>query len=84
MIKMLTTLLRPHQRQTAVKRPRRGAQTKYSVLDEPPLDLDTQTRNLLWSYVQRLNREHGMTAFFTTHYLEEAEAVAPSAGNIVY
>ncbi|MEJ0073521.1 MAG: ATP-binding cassette domain-containing protein [Candidatus Saccharibacteria bacterium] len=45
-------------------------------LDEPTLGLDTQTRNLLWEYVKTLNKEEGMTVFFTTHYLEEAEAVA--------
>jgi ABC-2 type transport system ATP-binding protein len=45
-------------------------------LDEPTLGLDTQTRNLLWNYVKRLSAEEGMTVFFTTHYLEEAEAVA--------
>jgi ABC-2 type transport system ATP-binding protein len=45
-------------------------------LDEPTLGLDTQTRNLLWDYVKTLSREEGMTVFFTTHYLEEAEAVA--------
>jgi ABC-2 type transport system ATP-binding protein len=45
-------------------------------LDEPTLGLDTQTRNLLWDYVRTLSRQEGMTVFFTTHYLEEAEAVA--------
>ncbi len=45
-------------------------------LDEPTLGLDTQTRNLMWEYVQKLSREKGMTIFFTTHYLDEAEAVA--------
>ena len=45
-------------------------------LDEPTLGLDTQTRNLMWDYVQKLSREKGMTIFFTTHYLDEAEAVA--------
>jgi ABC-2 type transport system ATP-binding protein len=45
-------------------------------LDEPTLGLDTQTRNLLWDYVKKLSHEEGMTVFFTTHYLEEAEAVA--------
>jgi len=49
---------------------------KVLFLDEPTLGLDTQTRNLLWDYVKRLSREEGMTVFFTTHYLEEAEAVA--------
>lgn len=45
-------------------------------LDEPTLGLDTQTRNLMWSYVKKLSREKGMTIFFTTHYLDEAEDVA--------
>jgi ABC-2 type transport system ATP-binding protein len=45
-------------------------------LDEPTLGLDTQTRNLMWSYVKRLSQEKGMTIFFTTHYLDEAEEVA--------
>jgi len=45
-------------------------------LDEPTLGLDAQTRNLLWNYIGKLNREEGMTIFFTTHYLGEAEAVA--------
>lgn len=45
-------------------------------LDEPTLGLDTQTRNLLWEYVKKLSDTEGMTIFFTTHYLDEAEAVA--------
>jgi ABC-2 type transport system ATP-binding protein len=45
-------------------------------LDEPTLGLDTQTRNLMWDYVKKLSTEKGMTIFFTTHYLDEAEAVA--------
>lgn len=45
-------------------------------LDEPTLGLDTQTRNLLWDYVQKLSKSEGMTIFFTTHYLDEAEEVA--------
>ena len=45
-------------------------------LDEPTLGLDPQTRNHLWSYVQRLNADEGITVFFTTHYMEEADKVA--------
>lgn len=45
-------------------------------LDEPTLGLDTQTRNLLWDYVRRLSDKEGMTIFFSTHYLEEAEQIA--------
>ncbi|PIZ63152.1 multidrug ABC transporter ATP-binding protein [Candidatus Saccharibacteria bacterium CG_4_10_14_0_2_um_filter_52_9] len=49
---------------------------KILFLDEPTLGLDTQTRNLMWDYVRKLSQEKGMTIFFTTHYLDEAEAVA--------
>ncbi len=51
-------------------------------LDEPTLGLDTQTRNLLWNYVRHMNKAEGMTVFFTTHYLEEAEANADRIGII--
>lgn len=45
-------------------------------LDEPTLGLDPQTRNHIWSYIQNLNKKEGITVFFTTHYMEEAEKVA--------
>jgi len=49
---------------------------KVLFLDEPTLGLDTQTRNVMWDYVKKLSHEKGMTIFFTTHYLDEAEHVA--------
>ncbi len=42
-------------------------------LDEPSLGLDIQTRSKMWEYVRKLNDEHGITVFMTTHYLEEAD-----------
>jgi len=44
-------------------------------LDEPTLGLDPQGRAGFWRYVQELRREHGMTVFVTTHYLEEADGM---------
>jgi ABC-2 type transport system ATP-binding protein len=49
---------------------------KIIFLDEPTLGLDPQTRNHLWSYLQKLNKEEGITVFFTTHYMEEADKIA--------
>jgi ABC-2 type transport system ATP-binding protein len=49
---------------------------KIIFLDEPTLGLDPQTRNHMWQYLQRLNKEEGITVFFTTHYMEEADRVA--------
>ena len=45
-------------------------------LDEPTIGLDPQTRNSIWSYIQQLSVEEGVTVFFTTHYMEEADRVA--------
>ena len=45
-------------------------------LDEPTVGLDPQTRNHIWSYLKKLNQEHGLTIFFTTHYMDEVERVA--------
>lgn len=49
---------------------------KIFFLDEPTLGLDPQTRNHIWSYIQDLNKKEGITVFFTTHYMEEAQRVA--------
>ena len=46
---------------------------KILFLDEPTLGLDPQTRNHMWNYIKRLNKDEGMTIFFTTHYMNEAE-----------
>ncbi len=49
---------------------------KILFLDEPTLGLDPQTRNHIWDYIKKLSSDHGMTIFFTTHYMEEASRMA--------
>ncbi|MFC5719541.1 ABC transporter ATP-binding protein [Streptomyces gamaensis] len=44
-------------------------------LDEPTTGLDPEARHTTWELVRRL-REDGTTVLLTTHYLEEAEALA--------
>lgn len=44
-------------------------------LDEPTTGLDPQNRARLWEEVRRL-RDSGVTIFLTTHYLDEADALA--------
>ncbi|HUO50586.1 MAG TPA: ATP-binding cassette domain-containing protein [Candidatus Paceibacterota bacterium] len=46
---------------------------KIIFLDEPTLGLDPQTRNHMWEYLRKLNAEEGITVFFTTHYMDEAD-----------
>jgi ABC-2 type transport system ATP-binding protein len=44
-------------------------------LDEPTTGLDPQARARMWDEIRNL-RELGTTVFLTTHYLEEADALA--------
>jgi ABC-2 type transport system ATP-binding protein len=51
-------------------------------LDEPTTGLDPQSRSALWSEVQRLASDSGVTVFLTTQYLEEADVLADRIGII--
>ena len=51
-------------------------QPRLMFLDEPSTGLDPQNRVNLQEQVQRLNRDLGTTILLTTHYLEEADAIA--------
>ncbi len=42
-------------------------------LDEPTTGLDPQNRAGLWRYLEKLNKEEGLTIFLTTHYMDEAD-----------
>jgi ABC-2 type transport system ATP-binding protein len=46
---------------------------KLLFLDEPTTGLDAQSRAAIWEYLEKLNKEEGMTIFLTTQYLEEAD-----------
>jgi ABC-2 type transport system ATP-binding protein len=50
-------------------------------LDEPTAGVDVELRRALWAYVRTL-RDRGTTVVLTTHYLEEAEALADRIGII--
>lgn len=56
----------------------RGLMTDPAVLflDEPTQGLDPQNRAGVWSYIRELNRSRGLTLLLTTHYMDEAEALA--------
>ena len=46
---------------------------KLLFLDEPTTGLDPQSRASIWDYLERLNKEEGISIFLTTQYLEEAD-----------
>lgn len=60
----------------------RGLMTEPAVLflDEPTQGLDPQNRVGIWSYIRELNRGQGLTLLMTTHYMDEAEALAGRVG----
>ncbi|NKR61354.1 ATP-binding cassette domain-containing protein [Rhodococcus hoagii] len=45
-------------------------------LDEPTTGMDPQSRANLWDHILRLRESMGTTIVLTTHYLEEADAMA--------
>jgi len=46
---------------------------KLLFLDEPTTGLDPQSRAAIWDYLEKLNKEEGITIFLTTQYMEEAD-----------
>jgi len=51
------------------------------LLDEPSAGVDPQSRNLLFEEVRRLHKE-GMTIIYTSHYMEEVQALCSRIGII--
>ena len=49
------------------------------LLDEPTAGVDPQSRNHLFDEVRRLNAA-GITIVYTSHYMEEAQALCPRVG----
>jgi ABC-2 type transport system ATP-binding protein len=76
-----------HRRNVAVERLSGGERRRLDValavwgnpdlvvLDEPTTGLDPESRRSLWGLILQL-RDGGSTVLLTTHYLEEAEALA--------
>lgn len=56
-------------------------QPSVLFLDEPTAGVDIERRKEMWGLVTRL-KESGATIILTTHYIEEAEAIADRVGVI--
>lgn len=48
---------------------------KFLIMDEPTVGIDPQSRNHILEAVKKLN-EQGTTILYTTHYMEEVQAIA--------
>ncbi len=56
-------------------------QPSILFLDEPTAGVDVELRRDMWNLVTKL-KESGVTIILTTHYIEEAEAIADRVGVI--
>jgi ABC-2 type transport system ATP-binding protein len=54
---------------------------KLLLCDEPTVGVDPQSRNAIFEYLERLNRE-GLTIIYSTHYMEEATRLCSRIGII--
>jgi len=46
---------------------------KILFLDEPTIGLDPFARKIVWEKLMSFKKENGVTVFFNTHYMDEAE-----------
>lgn len=54
---------------------------KLIIMDEPTVGIDPQSRNHILNSVRELNK-NGSTLIYTTHYMEEVEAICTRVGII--
>jgi ABC-2 type transport system ATP-binding protein len=45
-------------------------------IDEPTINLDPRSRHVVWGFIERFVRDHGVTVVLTTQYLDEADRLA--------
>ncbi|MEG2935898.1 MAG: ABC transporter ATP-binding protein, partial [Clostridium sp.] len=48
---------------------------KVLILDEPTVGVDPQSRNHIFTFVKNICKEWGTTVIYTSHYMEEVEAI---------
>ncbi len=48
---------------------------EFLILDEPTVGVDPQSRNKIFEFIQYMNEEYKTTVLYTSHYMEEVEAL---------
>ncbi len=43
------------------------------IMDEPTVGVDAQSRNYIFDYIRKINKEENTTVIYTSHYMEEVE-----------
>ncbi|WBW97066.1 ABC transporter ATP-binding protein [Oceanirhabdus sp. W0125-5] len=46
---------------------------KILIMDEPTVGIDPQSRNHIFEFTKRINREYKTTVIYTSHYMEEVD-----------
>lgn len=46
---------------------------KILIMDEPTVGIDPQSRNYIFDFIRKINREKKVTVLYTSHYMEEIE-----------
>jgi len=46
---------------------------KILILDEPTVGIDPQSRNHIFEFLKKINKEYNTTIIYTSHYMEEVE-----------
>ncbi|WBW97177.1 ABC transporter ATP-binding protein [Oceanirhabdus sp. W0125-5] len=45
------------------------------IMDEPTVGIDPQSRNHILEFALKMNKKHGMTIIYTSHYMEEIQKI---------
>jgi ABC-2 type transport system ATP-binding protein len=51
---------------------------KILIMDEPTVGVDPQSRNCIFEFVKKINKENNTTVIYTSHYMEEVEHLCNS------
>lgn len=48
---------------------------KILIMDEPTVGVDPQSRNCIFEFINKINKEEKTTVIYTSHYMEEVETL---------